>query len=285
MRHCFEHKRTYSCAHAKFEIVCGGLSMANMTTAANKRDIYMRALFRVASNPVVYVTKTLAEAVAITGELADAAARTAAGVVAYQENFTLDGAVRTFSLTNHAPVAPDLAGLVVQYDGIGDAGLWDAVWGYTAAPAEVLLDELLEVLGERMGTGQALDGYSTARMTKGPAGLEVMSQDQDIVAGVPSEDDEEAAAGTFALKIPFTLAVGSIGSDAGGPVNYSRLLRDAGQIRSIIFDEVRTLNGLCGETVVASITGPERAEGDEEPYTVARIEGHWRIFTMQSDKP
>lgn len=283
MRYCFEHKRTFSCAHSKFEILCGGLDMSALTTAANRRDVYMRTLFRVASNPVMYVTKTLAEAVAITGELTDAAARTAAGVVAYQENFTLDGTTRTFTLTDNAAVAPDLEGLVIQYTGSGDAGLWDAIWGYSAAPAEVLLDELLEVLGERTGTGQALDGYSTARMTKGPEGLEVMSQDQDIVAGVATEDDDEAAAGTFALRIPFVLAVGSIGSDAGGPVNYSRLLRDAGQIRSIIYDEVRTLNGLCNETVVGSITGPERAEGEDEPYTVAKIEGHWRIFTMQSD--
>jgi len=244
----------------------------------------VRAMYRTTSKKNnAYFTKTLAEAEAISGELATDATKTAAGVIGYHANFTLDSTSRTFTYTNHSAVTPSMAGISISYSGDGDTSNWDAVYGYDAAPEAVVLDEIEYLIQQRMSSGQALDGYKSASIQKAPEDVKIMSRSPNIVAATVEISPAETAATKFGWVGNMALVLGTLGTDVGGPLAYQQLQRDAGAVRSIIFDEHRTLTGLVDETVYVATDGPGQSEGEEEPYITATVRGLARVFAMHSD--
>ena len=283
MRHLYRYTRTYSVAKAKFDV--SKVDMSSLTTEANRRDVFVRAMYRTTSKKNnAYFTKTLAEAEAISGELATDATKTAAGVIGYHANFTLDSTSRTFTYTNHSAVTPSMAGISISYSGDGDTSNWDAVYGYDAAPEAVVLDEIEYLIQQRMSSGQALAEYTSASIQKAPIEVSIMSRAPNIVAAMVDVEDAESAVQSHGLLCTITLVVGRLGPDVGGPLTYQQLARDAGQLRSIIFDEHRTLTGLVDETKYQTTEGPTQVEGEEEPYLAAKVVGIARLFTLDTDR-
>jgi len=288
MRHQYEYKRTYSTTAAIFTV--NTFNQRALTTLTNRRDLFLRTMFRVASGEnTAYLLGSLAEAQAIANELADTnAARDAAGVIAYHLNFTLDSTLRTFTMTNNAGVDPNMAGLKLSYNGAGSEAAWDAVWGFDAAPAAVILDEILYRLQQRTGDGQALAGFASAGIQIGAddtAGID--SHDPSILAAVVADESIEAASGSFGFELPFSIYVGALGADAGDEDDLKDLIRAAGNVRSIIFDEHRRLTDLVTDCVHVTTAHPAHVAGLEksEPYLAVRIEGKALVDALVRDNP
>ena len=283
MRNLYRYTRTYSAARSIFDI--SSVDMSSLTTDANRRDVFVRAMYRESSGSNnAYLTGTLADADAITGELTTDAAKTDAGVIGYHENFTLDSTSRTLTYTDHSAVAPNMAGLSIGYSGAGDTSDWDAVYGYDAAPEAVILEEIEYLLRQRMSAGQALYGYDSAAVQKAPAGVHILSRSPNIVAAMVEVEDAEASHIQHGLVVGITLTVGMLGTDVGGPAAYQELMRDAGQVRSIIFDEHRRLSGIVDEMKYMTTEGPKQVEGEEEPYLATSVIGRARLFALDADR-
>ena len=286
MRARIEHKRTwYVDSHSDF--VLDDVAMS-LVTAANRRDIFLRCLQRPAhaskTNTCIYACNTFAKALAITTVLADSDARTAAGVSAWTESLVLDGTRQFGALANQAGVTPDLTGLKLWTNGAADAAAdWDALYCYTADPASVVLTEIESILEEYMSSGQALDGFSTARVEIGPEELVLVSKAPLIIAAIADSPDVEHAAGEFGCDVNFSVIVGSRGLASKGSKNYKEVLAYAGAVRSILGDERITLNGVTVETVISNVGGPTPVFGDEEPYLASVVSGKCRFPSMDSD--
>lgn len=260
--------------------------LKDMTTATNRRDLYFRAMDRTGIEvPSIYAFKTLAAASATFAALPlTDALKTAAGVVGYVEGMTLTGNPQTITFTNHTPVTPDVTTLRARINGAGELTSWDGVWAYTSSPATMVLDEIDYVLSQYMGSGQALEGFSSARLLKGPEGRQVVSGAPNIIAAIADEPEIERQAGSFATSAMFTLIVGSRGIYNKSEDSYCDVMTYAGNVRSILADENITLNGVTSETVIGSVEGPTLIEGEKEPYVAARINGLCRFPVLYSDK-
>ena len=53
--------------------------------------------------------------------------------------------------------------MLVRVSGSDSVDDWDGVWQYVDSPASAVIQEIESVLGNYMGTGQALDGFTAAR--------------------------------------------------------------------------------------------------------------------------
>lgn len=284
MRALVRNIRTYSCTSA--QCVVNRVRFDLMSVATNKRDVFIRALQRPADPNHVetnfYAVKTLSEALAITGVVADASFDSS-GVVAYKEDVVMGGSPQTVTMTNNSGVAPDMTGMKIEVDGSGDSSNWDGLWGYSAALSQMVLDEIESILGNYMGSGQALEGLIAARVVKGPEDLVVLGMAPAIIASIAEEPETFRQAGFFAADVNFTLIVGNRGLVNKGEDNYLDVMAYATGIRSIIGDENITLNGVTVETVVSSVEGPVLIEGESEPYVAAKVNGVCHFPVLESD--
>lgn len=287
MRALFNQPRTYTAPATSVFDLCE-VQLKEMDDTDNIRDVYVRALQRPndqsETDMYLYLVKTRAEADAITDKLADGAAITSAGVIAYIEDQALSGSRQTLTLTNNADVDPDFTGVKVIVNGAGDSSDWDTTHGYVASMSEAISDEIEYTLGLYMGDGQALDGFHKASIVKGPEDLLVLSKAKKIVGAIADEEEAERVAGYFALRVNFTVVVGDAGIYNRGETNYQNVLKFSGAIRSILGDERITLNGLCDEVVISDVVGPEPVMGDNEAYVAAKINGFARVPLMFSDR-
>lgn len=286
MRHSFTHTRTYSCSSAVFEL--GYIRFDAMTYAASKRDVFLRVLGRTPDwgKGQFYMTKTLDEALAITDELADTdVARVAAGVIAYKLDVPMPGAMGSLTLDNQSGCDPDMTGVAVYNGGAGHADTdWDFLCGHSSAPGRDVLAEIKHILTLYMGSGQALDGFNSARILKGPEEIMIASRHGSIVAAMAEEEPAGASAGYYARVVNFSVLVGRRGVTKHKEDAYDELLSYAGAIGSILGDENKLLNGVTEECVFGSIEGPRQVEGEEEPYEVATVNGLARFPLMHSDR-
>ncbi len=284
MRALIRHTRTFSCTSTVF--VVNSILLKDMTTATNRRDLYFRAMDRTGVEvPSIYAFKTLTAASATFAALPlTDALKTAAGVVGYVEGMTLSGNTQTETFTNHIPVTPDVTTLRARINGAGDLATWDGVWAYTSSPAAMVLDEIDYILRQYMASGQALEGFSSARLVKGPDGMQLVSSAPHIIAAIADEPEIERQAGYFATSAMFTIIVGSRGIYNKGEDNYCDVMTYAGNVRSILADENIQLNGVTCETVIGSVEGPTLIEGETEPYVAARVNGLCRFPVLYSDK-
>ena len=206
------------------------------------------------------------------------------GVIAWVNGASWPSDATSMIFTNNAAVAPDLTGLVLEVSGDGSAPTsdQDGVWGYMAAP-EVLVSEKIQwALEQYMGSGQALEDFSAARLEIVPGGIEVRSRAPNIVGVITEAEDEEAAAGEYALKVNFQIIVGTARKDL--ETVATDVLAHAGNVRSILIDQEKTLDGVALETVISSTEGPSSAIGDgKELYTIATLHGFARFPRMTTD--
>lgn len=293
MRLLFEHARTYSVAHTKF--VMTGTSQASLTYVASKRDLFFRAFQDPAqsghTNAHIYAFRSLDEAVNFPGTTSfpyTSTALTTWGVVAYKEDQALTGSSQTVTLTNNAGVSPDVTGLTVTINGSGDAvTAWNAVYGYTASPAVVVLEEIAYLVGQRMNEGQILGGFTNAHIRQWPENLSIASEAPDVVASIAGETGAVQLNGRFALGVDFVLLIGSRGLEDR---TYRDVMRYAGSVRSLLADEEWDLNlGVSdpvahAEVVIGEVTGPMAVEGEQEPYLAARIAGRVTFPVLYSDR-
>ncbi|MCJ7549932.1 MAG: hypothetical protein MUQ30_09655, partial [Anaerolineae bacterium] len=245
-------------------------------------DVYFRAKRASISTYDIYATRTLAEANAITGLIADTnAARDAAGVMAYKRLASLVSSPVTETLTNNAGIPPDLSSLTYTRTAI-QSGDFDAVFGYVAAPAGIVMREVEWELEARVSTGQILEGYHASRIKKARAGVEIMSRAKQIVATSASFEATVASAAEHAGAVEFTILVGDLAPDGE---EYIELIERAGSIASLFVDELITLNGVVPAGIMlASIEDPEEVDGEEEPYTAARINFRAQFPRLFSDR-
>lgn len=281
MRYLFVDTGTWTCSSACFTI--NQVVLSDLTTVANKRECWIRFVARTAQFffPSIYITKTKAEALAITGYLANDAARIAAGVIAYCDVLDNITAPQTLTFTNQATVAPDFTGFKLRVTGVALSGDTDYMAGYIASPGNEVLSQIETILESRMGSGQILDGYTSATCSKGPESFTIHGQAKNIAAAVASEDDIETAVGLFGVAVNFAVLIGRLAIPR--ETGYAALLRTAGEVRSVLADELRTLNGLCTDLVIGQVAGPEEVSGKGEPYMVARITGRANFHTLTSD--
>lgn len=288
MRLLFRHTRTWTTTTTIFDIVGIGPNFSLLTAEGSKRDMYIRVsndIFTV-SQINVYLTKTLAEGLAIPHGMLTSDQKTTYGVIGYAEGVNHGSGNVEVTITNHAAVAPDVSGLKIQYvNGAGSANAWDALYGYSAALGPLVADEIDYLMGTRMDAGESLYGFSAARVLKGPDGIVLESAGPNALVTIAEDTDAVAEMGYYALGVDFTVLVGCRGIYNKGEDNYADVMIYAGAIRSLLGDEYNTLNGICSEVVIASIEGPSLVAGaDEAVYVAARVNGHARFPVLQSDR-
>ena len=279
MRHLFPHKRTYS-STVSFLLTEVDFSSVD---AADKRDVYIRALAISPGFYDAYVVRTLAEANAIGSRIDDTnAARDAAGVMSYVRGAPQTPTRATVSLTNNAGIPPDLSSLGLTYDMPGSSANWDTVHGYVAAPAGIVLREVEAELEARTGSGQILEGYHSSRIKKGRMGVEILSRAKQIVASAATYESAVANSNEFAGAVNFSILVGAL-ADKGE--EYIDLIGVSGAIASLFADELIDLNGIIqGGIVLVEIEEPEEVSGEDEPYTAARINFRGNFPRLRSDR-
>ena len=281
MRYLFVDTETYSCTEAKFRITA--VLLSDLTTPANRRSVWIRMTANADQLwfPSVYVTKTKAEAAAITGYLASDEEREAAGVIAYCNVGTNITSPETLTFTDQDGVDPDFTGFKIRVNGSELSGDTNYMAGYIASPGGEVLSQIESILEDRMGSGQILEGYTAATCVKGPESFAILGQAKNIAAAVASEDEINTAVNYFGVSVNFAVLIGrqAIPRETG----YAALLQTAGEVRSVLADELRTLNGLCADLVIGAVQGPEEVMGEGEPYMVARITGRANFFTLTSD--
>lgn len=282
MRVLIEHTRTYSVADSIMTLLV--VNVDEITTATNKRSVFIHAFGRDGGvTNYVYVFGTMAGALtAITNSMSDAE-KTAAGVMAYTDDWTPSGNPQSLMLTNHAGVPPDLTGLRLQVNGSGDSTDYDGVWFYMDSPEAAVLAEIESVLESYMGSGQALAGFSTARVLVGPEELTIASAAPLALIAMVDSPETVRQAGKFALEVNWTVIVGARGVTNAGSDAYMEVLGYAGAVRSILGDENITLNGVTIETVIGNIAGPRPVFGIEEPYLASAVSGKCRFPSLDSD--
>ena len=296
MRLLAEHKRTHSVALATFELQY--VDLTAITDEADQADVYVRAFQDPAQEGHtglhLYAFRELADALAFPGTTGfpyDATHRTYGKVVAYAEDQTLDSTQRTASLTNNSGYAPDWGSLGLTYGGAGDAETaWDAVYAYTASPSALVLGEIEAILEARMGTGQVLDGHSLARIKVGAEDYEIVGGAPHVLAVAMQELDttaetRDAHSEKYALWAEFAVWVGDRASDPS--TNTMKLLRRAGAVRSMLYDENRDLNlgdKAVGEIIIGTLEAPVPVAGDTEPYLAARVSGRVSFPVLHGDR-
>lgn len=285
MRHLYPYTRTWAVPASTPPIF--KMHLVDFTrglATGSKIDLWARVVYRLATDTAeIYFCKTLAAAEAITTLLADSAARTAAGVVAWDTILESRTPNQGNTATNQAGVDPDMTNLKYAYESSTFVADWDAVWGYDAAPEVVINEEILYLLEQRMGSGQALADFTAAKLKRGPDGYKIQAGSPNAVASLTQMVAEDTSALDYARQINFVVAAGTLGKDGGGDDAYDAASRYAGNITSILGDEHRTLTGLVDEVKIVQTTSPEQTEGEEEPYMAARVEGFARIFRMFAD--
>jgi hypothetical protein len=287
MRVLFRHTRTWTVSTSIFDI-SGGPVFSTLTAEGSRRDMYIRVSNDTftTSQINVYLTKTLTEALAIPRGMLSAGNKTAYGVIGYAEAVDFGTGNVSLTITNHAAVAPDVSGLVIRWcTGTGQVGAWNALYGYTAAPAPLVADEIDYLMGTRMDAGESLYGFSAARVLKGPDGVMLQSATPHAVVTIAEDADAVACAGFYAMGVNFTVLVAARDLYNKGEDNYSSVMTYAGAIRSLLGDEYNTLNGICSEVVIGSIEGPSLLGGGDEPvYVAARVNGRANFPLLQSDR-
>ena len=282
MRARIRHTRTFSVGQHTFTLDRMRYDM--LDEATNKRTLHAHAFGRDGGiTNILYLFGTLTEAlVAITNSYS-AAEKTAAGVMAYCEGFDMQGNPQTLLITDHAAVLPDLSGLKIEINGTNSADDWDGIWQYVDSPASSVLQEIESVLGNYMGSGQSLDGFTAARIVKGPEELLIMGRAPSIIAAIADESEAVRQAGDFALDVFFSVLVGDRGMKNRGEDVYLDVMGYAGSVRSILGDENITLNGVTVETVILSVEGPGLIAGEGEPYLASKVNGVCKFPVLNSD--
>jgi hypothetical protein len=285
----FRHTRTYSVAESAFSIDGPGLRFELLTYPDSRRDMFIRVSNSISpvTNVHFYVTRTLAEALALPTGILGGSQMTAGGVIAYSVNANFSaGFAGSVILNNWAAVAPDVSGLAISYvTATAPTAHFDAVYGYTAAPGALAIDEIDYLLGTRMGSGQLLDGFSAARVVKGPGGLVVTCKTPHGIASIGDETDAPAEAGGYASECHFSVVLATRGEGTKGEEAFADVAFYARGIASLLGDEWNTLNGLTTGVEIEGVAGPDLASGADEPgYVMARVDGVARFPTMRSDR-
>ncbi len=287
MRLCYVDNRTYSCAESVMKIA--RVYFGDMTYPENTRDVFVRALRVPSCDPgAFFLCSTLAEAEAITGDLTSSAARIAAGVLAYKRLVLPpgDGDHASVVLTNQSGTDPDLTGVTLRISGGGnDSNNWDCIYGYISSPSAMILDMIDYYLGERMGDGQSLDGFTASRLTQGPTGLEMpLDAGPAMIASIATDSGIESNVGEFGIQVDFTIIVARRDLSDVETATKSAILA-AGNIRSILGDEERTFGGAVLTTNITEVEGAEMIAGPDEPYYIGcRISGSVILPSVNSDR-
>lgn len=256
-------------------------SVGRPTTPGNMRDFWFRFASDAASTSLgITVHKTREDARAGASPI---------GTVT-----TSLGAAAELVILNVGATAPDVTGLTIELDTTAatDEEIL-AVWGYTATPDLVALDDAVEILSEYMGEGGALADYGadeTTRIGVGDPGTIVphryLYAITETIGTGSSVDTRQLGTSRYTLKfMPMRADPGKGPSDVGLIEALQRRLRvDQAAIWSILTDERRTWDGLIPQGGVSA--------GFERPSWVQMANGHWMaaatlvqitLPTMRSD--
>jgi hypothetical protein len=254
-----------------------------MTTAANKRDVWIRCMAHAAETylPIFYACSTQAEANAITVKLANDAARIAAGVLAYAESGDLVSAPTSFVLTDVAGTNPDMTGMRVEVTGNGSLATMDAVYGYVASPASLVMSKITTLLKARMSVGQILYGFTSAEVTTCHEQMQILSTKNQITAVHVEEHEMPAATMSDGIQVRWSVIVGKMRSNE--ETGYSDLIAIGGAVRSLLGDEERDLDGLITTNKVTGLEGPTPMSGDDGTYMAVRVTGETTFPVLRRD--
>lgn len=256
-----------------------------MTTAANKRDVWIRSLCHAAdfTLPRFYVTSTKAEANAITATLATNAARVAAGVLAYAESSDPLTTTTSFTLTDVAGTSPDMTGLRVEVNGTPPDPFadWNHVGGYVASPANEVLAAIETLLKARMSAGQILYGFTAAEVTTCHDNFRILSTANQITAVHTSQSDLPAATGYYGKRVAYSVIIGKMRSDE--ETGYTDIITIGDNVWSLLGDEARTLGGLITTHKVIGMEGPTPIEAEDGTYISVIINGEAYFPVLRSD--
>lgn len=290
MRMLFRHTRTYSVSEAIISLGGRGFMLNLLAYPDSRRDMFLRVSNDIGTPALVhfYVTGTLGQALALPTGLLTTAQKTAGGVLGYAENVDSSGgfAGGSVMINDWLATDPDITGLALNsVTGSGSVDHFDAIYGYTAAPGALALDEIDYLMGTRMDSGEMLDGFSAARVVKGPEGLIVSSATPHAVATIGDEHDSEAEAGSYASECHFSIVLATRGVSDKGEAAFADVMFYARAIASLLGDEWNTLNGLTTGVEIEGVEGPELASGADEPgYVMARVKGIAHFPIMRSDR-
>lgn len=291
MRYLYRDNRNFDCTDD--ECMVHEASLADMPENGNTlniQDFYFRITCPFGDTARVYVMRTLRQANAIGTSgtphyactLEDTPeARLAAGVLAYAE-LTLDGAEHTITIWTMDPEIVSINGLSVTYSGTGDG--FDALFCYTGTLAHYIADKTVLALRDYTGDGQALEGFAEANILSGPYGLSAASTNHLIYGSVVEEADAAAPASMFGVDLIASFIVAGCAFEGESHDVHGRLLEYAAAVRSIVYDELRTLNGITAGVKDLGITGLQFLEGPEEPYVGAAVEALIGLPYAQSDR-
>lgn len=286
MRYLYRDDRLFECTDT--ECAVSAVSLEDMPANGNTlniQDFYFRITCPYGDTARMYVMRTLEQANAIgssgtphyTCTLQNTPeARLAAGVLAYAD-LTLDGSTHTITMWTMDPEIVNIDGLAVTYSGTGDG--FDALFCYTGTLAHYVVDKTVKALKDYTGDGQALDGFAEANMVSGPMGLCVMSTNNLVYSAVTEEIDATSCADSFGVDLILSILVAGCNFDS-----KNRMLDHADTVRSIVYDELRTLNGITAGVKELGISGPRYLEGPEEHYVGATVEALIGLPYAQSDR-
>jgi hypothetical protein len=124
------------------------LQQVTMPADTSRRDLWFR-FKKVASDIVVYAYNT--HALAITNP--------APATYTASKTITVSADEQTVTLTNNASVDPNITGMTIR--GIFTSSLagTDSVWHYTAAPDLIVCNDIVTLLKNMAGSGQALEDF------------------------------------------------------------------------------------------------------------------------------
>jgi len=282
MRFLFTDSSTWTPpATTVFDVVRPRLDL--LTTAANKRDIYIRAMSHAADTflPRLYVTGTKAQANAITVSLGTNALRIAAGVLAYCEPAVPITAAQTLVFTDQTGTDPDMSGLGVEVNGSYVEVNWDFVGCYVASPANEVLAKVKALLTARMGAGQILEGFTSAEITTCNDDMTILSTANQITGVHVSQNDLPAATGYYGKEVHYKIIIGRMRADE--EAGYTDLITIGDNVWSLLGDEERDLDGLISTHKIEGLEGPTPINGKDGVYQSVIINGVATFPMMYAD--
>jgi len=244
---------------------------------ANRRDLWIRCVGAGSNKASYYAFKTQDEA------NADPIDTSTAVATAVEQSG--DGTLKTITFSN-ATESPDMSGLEIRaWLSATVADDHNETWAYVASPAEIILPAIYSILSEYMGSGQALENFTSTRNLQG---ADFWTSNNRILSAWTGEESMPESHDSMGVAVNFSVEVAISGIGERGQDTYKAVLGHAATLRSILGDERRRLDGVGAVTAVERLAEPylkTTGEQEEDPSFIAsRIDGVIEIPAMRSDR-
>jgi len=243
--------------------------------AASVQDLYVRA-FSPASDTMVCVHafRTLADAeasewVGSAEEIADEDNKILASSGLF---FPVVGEQVGQSFANGG-YGPDMSGLAMDYVVVTNPlDRWDAMFARIGSPALLVTRGIENILEEYTATGAALDGFAK-RIIRGKK--VDGTRGKGLFAALGEDESTSNEGSNFRVRVGLEIQVGVAGQARRGDQAWEQAKAYADQVRSILADERRTLDGLVSDLKLPNMSEPQQMNDDSSStFMVCLLTGY-----------